>query len=123
MDAAEQVLGVVNSDGDTSAGVAVVLYIAGTSLVRTLAVTEILFVTDLQVITEDGGDIFVDTDTDADGDHDAFDILMAGRLAANGGLSAHFQVHHQCARGKLPKLYASATNRDTLVLHGYVRAG
>lgn len=119
-DRGEQVMGVALLDGNGSAGVTMTLYRAGETTERTLAATEHLYITDVDVVTEVGGDIYVDCDSDADGDHDLFDILVAGTFDAKGGLSRRYVTPHQCPKGKKPKLFGIATGLDTCVIHGFI---
>jgi hypothetical protein len=115
-----QVFGVVNHDGDTSGGQEASLYLSGMSSTFSLGSNEVLFITDIQVITEGGGDIFVDFDSGADGAHDDEDLIVAGNFAANQGVVTDFQTPRQGPPGKVPKLFGAAQDRDTLIFHGYV---
>jgi len=58
----DRVHGEAITDGNASGGIAVVLYISGSTTVRTLADTEFLSVTDIKIMSEDGGDVSLVSD-------------------------------------------------------------
>lgn len=119
-DRGEQVMGVALFDGDGHAGITMTLYKAGETAERVLAATEFLYITDIDLVTEVGGDIYVDCDSAGNGAHSLFDIIVAGTFDAKGGLSRRYATPHQCPRGKKPVLFGISTGLDSLVIHGFI---
>jgi hypothetical protein len=121
-DSGEHVVGIAKVDGDTTAnGLEVVLYRAGELTARALATTEHLYITDVMITNETGGDTYLDLNTGVDNLHVAADIIVAGNLQANGGIIISYVVPRQCPMGKKPRFYAAATNLNVCVIHGYIR--
>ncbi len=106
------------TDGSSAAGIPVILYNKGSAAVRTLASTEVLHVVDVYVQIEDGGDFVVYNDTNAVGK-----VMFTGNLAANGGLLHKYGSPFICLPGKVPTLIGSSTNRNTLIISGFIREG
>lgn len=102
-------------DGDASDGIPVVLYDSGSTTVRTLLATEFLVVTDVFLLSETGGDIYLVADSKAAGRY-----VMFAALAANGGVSKEFKIPYRCPKGYGLKLYGIATGIDQVTIQGRI---
>ena len=107
------------TDGDASGGIAVTLFEAGNAgtTTRTLATTEFLVVTDIDVSTEDGGDISLVADSKAAGRY-----LVHGNYGAGSGVSKHLIEPYVCPKGKGLKFYGVAANLDSCLIQGYIKS-
>ena len=106
------------TDGSSAAGIPVILYNKGSAAVRTLASDEVLHVTDIYVQVEDGGNFVVYNGSNAAGK-----VLYTGSLAANGGIAVAYSSPFICLPGQVPTLIGSSTNRNTLIIEGFIREG
>lgn len=107
--------GEILDDGDSSSGVAVVLYTSGSTTVRVLGSREVLHITDIKIVTETGGTISLVSDSKADGRY-----LFHGVLDAKGGVVVHDASPFVCPPGTGLKLFGAATNLDTCIVEGFV---
>ena len=103
-------------DGDASGGVAVILYESGSVGVRELRTTEILYVVDVQLLCETGGDIWLVADSKAAGRY-----VAHGSVDAKGGIVLHFNKPFACPRGKGLKFYGAASNINSCLIEGFIR--
>lgn len=115
MAASDIVHGEAIYDGDSSGGVAMILYESGSVTVRTLGADEYLVVTDVTFFTEAGGDLFLVADSKAAGRY----LLVAG-MAGNGGYDKQYKTSYRCPKGKGLKLFGVATHRDMAIIEGYI---
>ncbi len=104
------------TDGSSAAGIPVILYNKGSATVRILASTEVLHVTDIYVQVEDGGNFVV-----YNGSNVAGKVLFTGNLQANGGILHAYSMPFICLPGQVPTLIGSSTNRNTLIIAGFIR--
>jgi len=104
------------TDGDASAGVAVQLYDSGSVVERTLLATEVLHVTDVQLLTETGADISLVADSKAAGRY-----VAHGTVDAKGGIVLHFSKPFVCPRGKGLVFYGATTNINSCLMQGFIR--
>jgi len=111
----EPVHGESITDGDASGGVAVKLYGAGTVTERVLGTKETLHVTDVQVLSETGGDVSLVADSKAAGRY-----VVHGTVDAKGGIVLHFMEPYVCPVGKGLKLFGIATNIDSCLIQGFI---
>ena len=102
-------------DGDASGGLAVVLYKAGSTVVRTLTATEILYVTDVQILCETGADVSLCTDGKVAGEY-----VAHGTVDAKGGLILHFQQPRAGAPGTGLTFYGAGTNVNSCIIEGFL---
>ena len=102
-------------DGDASGGVAVVLYTSGTTDVRTLAASEFLVITDIQIIVEASADISLVADSKAAGRY-----LVHGNVAANGGVVRSLLSPYRCPRGVGLKFYGGGQAESACIVEGYI---
>ena len=120
----EPVHGECITDGDASAGIPVVLYepgnftAAGIAVVRELTADEILYVTDVQILCETGGDIFLCADGKVAGEY-----VAHGALDAKGGIILHFEQPRGGAPGTGLKLFGAATNINSCIIEGFITQG
>lgn len=109
------------TDGDASGGIAVVLYrpsaftAAGVAVVRTLEDNERLYVTDVQILCETGGDVSLCADGKVAGEY-----VAHGTVDAKGGIILHFQQPRACAPGTGLTLFGAATNINSCIIEGYI---
>lgn len=85
----EEVHGELHST-DASGGLEVPLYEAGRTDVRTLLSSEILVITDAEIISVPGGDVSLFLDANDDNTLDAGETVLRGTVAANGGIARSF---------------------------------
>lgn len=111
----EPVHGESITDGDASGGIAIVLYTPGTVTVRNLAADEVLWVTDVQIVTQDGGDIWLCADGKVAGEY-----VAHGVFAALGGIVTHFEQPRACAPGTGLVFFGVAANIDSCIIEGFI---
>jgi len=111
----EEVHGEIILDGDASGGLAVVLYKAGSVVVRTLGVTEILYVSDVQILCETGADVSLCADGKVAGEY-----VVHGTVDTKGGLILHFQQPRACTPGTGLTFYGAAANLNTCIIEGFI---
>lgn len=100
---------------DASGGVAFTFYMAGADATsRSIGTDETLHITDIDVVSESGGDAGIFTVTDANGKR-----VWKGNLAANGGVARSYETPHICPAGVTPKLIADAGN-VVGIIHGFI---
>lgn len=116
MDQEEIVHGEYFLDGDASAEKSVVLYEAGTTTVRTLAANEYLYITDIVLTCETGGDVAVYFGTDVAGKR-----LLKMTVAAKSGYDHQYMTALCGPKGEGLKLTMAATNINFVVVEGYIR--
>lgn len=104
------------TDGNASGGVAFTLYESASTTTRTLTSKEVLYITDLQIFCETGGDVWVVADTKAAGRY-----ITHASLDAKGGIILHFQKPYACPKGKVPKLFGAASNLNIGLMEGFIR--
>ena len=111
----EEVHGESITDGDASGGIAVVLYKAGSVVVRTLGAKEILYVTDIQITCETGGDVWLVADGKVAGEY-----VWYGSLNAKDTVSISLQQPFACAPGTGLTLFGAATNLNICLIEGFI---
>ena len=104
------------TDGNASAGVAVQLYDSGSVVERTLLATEVLHITDVQILCETGADIWLVADSKAAGRY-----VAHGTVDAKGGIVLHLSKPFVCPRGKGLVFYGAATNINSCLIEGFIR--
>lgn len=107
--------GEIITDGDASGGVSVVLYEDGSTTARTLADTEFLVVTDIQISTEVGGLVSLVADSKAAGRY-----LVHMTLDAKGGVVQRLSEPYACPRGTGLKFFGIATGLDVCLIQGFI---
>ena len=114
----ELVHGEYVSDGvDTSSGVAVILYLAGSATVRAVAATEFLYITSVRLMCETGGDIALVADAKTAGQY-----IVEGAVDAKGGIV--LDLSHQpygAPKGQGLTFFGAATNKNTCVVEGFIK--
>lgn len=111
-------------DGDASAGIPVVLYrpsaftAAGVAVVRSLTAKEILYITDVQIFCETGGDVSLCADGKVAGEY-----VTHGTLDAKGGIILHFEQPRACAPGTGLVFFGAATNINSCIIEGFITQG
>ncbi len=108
--------GEIFNDGDSSGGVAVVLYEAGSTTVRVLKATDVLYITYMAVMTEVGGVVALVADSAAAGRY-----LLNGTFDAKGGIATHLSKPYTCPTGKGLKLIGISTGLDTCIVEGFIK--
>jgi hypothetical protein len=103
------------TDGDSSGGIAVTLYTHGGVTERTLAADEVLYVSDVRIQCENGGDISLVADSKAAGRY-----VVHGSVDAKGGIVLHFQTPYACPVGKGLKFYGAAANLNVCLIEGFI---
>lgn len=117
----EPVHGEAILDGDASGGIAVVLYepsnfsAAGAAVVRTLQDGERLYVTDVQIANEAGGDTWLCADDKVAGEY-----VSHANLAANGGIVVHFEQPRACAPATGLTFFGGAQGLNACIIEGFV---
>ena len=104
------------TDGNSSGGVAVTLYENGSVTVRTLLATEFLYVSDVQLLCEDGGDIWLVADSKVAGRY-----VVHGNVDTKGGIVHHFSKPFVCPKGTGLKFYGAAANLNTCLIEGFIK--
>lgn len=104
------------TDGDASGGIAVTLYNSGSVTARTLSLTEVFYITDVQIYCETGGDVWLVADSKAAGRY-----VVHGAVDAKGGMIVHFNKPFACPRGKGLKFFGAATNINSCLVEGFIR--
>ncbi len=104
------------TDGNASGGIAITLYENGGVEERTLVATEILYITDVQIMCEDGGDIWLVSDSKAAGRY-----VAHGAVDAKGGMVINFRKPYVCPKGKGLKFYGAAANLNVCLVEGFIR--
>jgi len=104
------------TDGDASGGVAVTLYDSGSpNTVRVLLAGEVLHITDIQILCETGGDVWLVADSKAAGRY-----LLHGTLDAKGEIIKHYSKPYVCPHGTGLKFYGVATNINSCIIEGFI---
>ena len=103
-------------DGDASGGIAVILYDKGSVNVRTLKAGEFLYVTDIQLLSETGADLWLVADSKAAGRY-----VAHGTVDAKGGIILHLNSPYCCSRGIGLKFYGAGDNINSCVIEGFIR--
>lgn len=112
----DPVHGELITDGDASTATVLVLYKSGTTTVRTLAADEFLSITDVLIVSEDGGDIsLLAGSAGAAGKY-----IVHGNFAANGGVDKSFSTPYTCPIGVTPYFKGAAANLDVCVIEGFI---
>lgn len=104
------------TDGDASGGLTVTLYESGGVTERTLATTEVLYVTDIQIFCETGADVSLVADSKAAGRY-----LVHGTFDAKDMLSIHLSKPYACPKGKGLKFFGAATNINSCIIEGFIK--
>lgn len=107
-------------DGDASGGIATLLYPMPGGAARTLGSDEYLHITDLTVANETGGDTWYDVDADGDDDHDVGEVIFSAMMDAKDFIHIQFVTPFICPKGKVPKLYGAANNRNVATIQGFI---
>ncbi len=103
------------TDGDSSSGVAVILYDSGSVEVRALKSTEVLHITDMQIYNETGGDTWLVVDAKEAGRY-----IVFASFDAKGGIVHHFSKPFVCPKGVVPKLFGAASNINSCLIEGFI---
>ena len=117
MDQEEIVHGEYFLDGDASAEKSVVLYEGGTTTVRTLAANEYLYITDVVMTCETGGDVALYFGTDVVGKR-----LLKMAVAAKSGYDHAYKTPFCGLKGEGLKLTMAATNVNYVAIEGFIRS-
>lgn len=114
--------GRVDGDATTATGTPVVsaLNQHGSAAVYNLAATEILYITDLYVSCETGGDIVVAASAVLPA-APASATVFAATVPANFFIHLHFLTPFCCAAGEVLRMEGIATNVDMISYEGFVR--
>ena len=105
------------TDGAANGGIAVTLYENGSVVERDALVSpETLYVTDVQIGSETGGDTSLVADSKAAGRY-----LFHATLDAKDTVSIHFSKPFVCPRGKGLKFYGAGSNLNTCIIEGFIR--
>ena len=99
-------------DGDASTLTAVTLFISGSTDERTLAATEIFYITGGEILTETAGDVALVADEAAAGKYIVFTKSAAGQ---------HIPIPaYACPKGVVPKFSGHSSGRNSCILYGYI---
>ena len=109
------VKGEVSSADATAPGVTLLLYPAGSATAITLGATEFLTITDFWFNTTAPLDVYLATDSDADGKR-----IFKGSFEALGGIGMNLSVPITCPMGVTPVLIADGAGQVDLTLTGYI---
>ena len=104
-------------DGDGSTLTALTLYQSGTVTTVTLTGKMRLFVTDVFIMLESGGDFELIADGEVAGEY-----IAQGNAAANGGVQMSLRTAFRCQAATGVKFKGVATNRNVCIIEGYVRS-
>lgn len=102
-------------DGDASGGVTMLLYPAGSATAGTLGASQILHITDIHMVVENGGDAALVADTDAVGRR-----IVKGHYDTNGGVDKSFQHPYTCPVGVTPVFIGAAANLNVCLIEGFI---
>lgn len=105
------------TDGDATALTALTLYQAGTVTAVTLSGKMRLFVTDVFIMLESGGDFALVADGEVAGEY-----IAQGSAAANGGVQMSLRTAYRCQAATGVKFKGVNTNRNVCIIEGYVRS-
>lgn len=111
----DEVHGEAIVDGDASAGIPVVLYWPGSVQVRTLGADECILVSDIQIASETGGDMWLCADGKVAGEY-----IFHANLAANGFINCHFEQPRACAKATGLVFFGNAANIDSCIIEGSI---
>ncbi len=115
----ELVHGEYISDGvDTSSGVDMILYLAGSATVRTVASTEFLYITSVRIMCEDGGNIALVADAKTAGQY-----IIEGAVDAKGGIVLNLAGNpYGAPKGQGLKFFGAAANKNTCIVEGFIKS-
>ncbi len=109
----DEIHGVLHTSADPSAGVEIPIYNAGSNAAKVLAADERISITDIQVVSADGGDIGVHLGTS--GTLGTGQTVLRGTVAANGGIAMQFQgTPRTGGMGHKPYLVGSNGGTDVM---------
>lgn len=111
----DEVHGESITDGDSSGGIAVVLYWPGSVQVRTLGADEVLVVSDIQIMCQDACDMWLCADGQVAGEY-----IAHGAMDALDQIDIHFQQPRACARATGLTFYGGAANISSCIIEGYI---
>lgn len=97
------------------------LYPPGSTTGLTLGATEVVVVTDIDVVA--GAALTVTLYDGADNSVAAGERLLLGNFPANGGISSHLNVPHYCQAGTYPKVKTSGAGQVDVTIRGVILAG
>ncbi len=103
------------TNGAANGGIAVTLYLSGSTTTRTLGAKEVLYITDIQIVCEDTCDMWLVADSKAAGRY-----VAHGALDAKGGIVHHFSTPYTCPKGKGLVFYGAAANLNTCIIEGFI---
>lgn len=104
-------------DGDGSGANEVILYKQGSTAVRTLADTEFLYISDIVVTCETGGDVSVYFDTDAAGKR-----VLKMAVAAKSGYDHQYETPLCGPKGAKLYFVGAGTNVNYIAIEGFIRS-
>lgn len=105
------------TDGDASGGVAVTLYTSGGVAARILGATEVLHVTDVQIMCQGAADVWLCADGKTAGEY-----VVHGAVDALDQLSVHFNSPYVCAPGTGLTFYGGSADLNTCIIEGFIQA-
>ena len=105
----------VVADGDASTLTVVVLFVAGTTTVRTLTSKEYLNITDLWIGNEAGGDTQLLADSAAAGRH-----IINVNLTTTSVIERHYARPYTCPKGVTPKFKGGASGLSSCIFEGFI---
>lgn len=104
------------TDGNAATATVLVLYISGSTTVRTLAATEFLTITDILISTEIGGECSLAADDDTAGG----EVIIKAEFAPNGGVQGPIVTPYKCPKGVMPKFKGISTGLDVCIIEGHI---
>ena len=103
------------TDGNASSGIAVTLYDGGSLTEHTVGDDEIVYITDIQIASEPGGDVSLCADGKVAGEY-----LWHGTLDAKDQISVHFNTPRACVRGSTLVFFGGASDLNTCIVEGFI---
>jgi len=102
-------------DGDASTLTALSIFDDGETDTRTLADDEAIYVTDVMITSESGGDIFLVADAAAAGKY-----IFAGNLDAKDTVVMSFSSPYRCPLGVVPKFAGGGSDKNSCIIQGFI---
>ncbi len=111
-----KVHGELITDGNASALTVINLYKSGSTVtISALGAKDRLYITEVTILLEDGGDFALVADSAAAGLY-----IAEGNAAANGGLHMSARQPYCCPAGVIPKFKGAAANKSTCIIEGFI---
>lgn len=106
------------TDGDASTLTVINLYQGGTNtVISALGAKQYLYITDITIYLEDGGDFQLVADSAAAGRY-----IAHGNAAANGGLERALRSAYCCPKAVIPKFKGAGANVSSCIIEGFLRS-